>query len=87
MPNTLSAKLGVWNSRKTPQIVAVEPWADDYTLMPGEKLEIVAFGKIAVPWFIVVEWEGTSQIYCNDTDDFKVMQGDRQLECGHQRQP
>ena len=55
--------------------------------MPDEQLEIVAFGKTAVPWFIVVEWDGTTQVYCNDTDDFKVMQGDRQLECGHQRQP
>jgi hypothetical protein len=86
MPDPFTARLGVWNSRSAPQIVAVEPWAEDYTLMPGEKLEIVAFGKAAVPWFVVVEWDGTSQVYCNDTDDFKVMQGDRQLECGHQRQ-
>lgn len=81
-----STKLGVCNSRKTPQVVAVEPWANDYTLMPDEELEIVAFGNTAVPWFNVVESDGTTQVYCEDTVDFKVMQGDRQLKCGHQRQ-
>jgi hypothetical protein len=86
MSHLFNSKLGVRNSRKAPQIVAVEPWADDYTLLPGEELEIVAFGKKAVPWFNVVEWDGTTQVYCEETDDFKVMQGDRQLECGHQRQ-
>jgi hypothetical protein len=33
----------------------VEPWANDYTLLPEEELEIVAFGDDAVPWFNVVE--------------------------------
>jgi hypothetical protein len=81
-----TSKLGVWNSRSAPQVVAVEPWANDYTLLPGEKLAIMAFGEKAVPWFTVVEWDGTSQIYCEDTVDFKVLQGDHELECGHQRQ-
>jgi hypothetical protein len=39
-----------------------------------------------VPWFIVVEWDGITQVYCEDAADFKVVQGDRELECGHQRQ-
>lgn len=81
-----ASKLGVTNSRNGPQIVAVEPWANDYTLLPGEQLEILAFGKIASPWFNVVEWDGTTQVYCEETSDFKVLQGGRELECGHQRQ-
>ena len=79
-------KLGVWNSRKAPQVVAVEPWANDYTLLPGEELEIVAFGKTAMPWFNVVELDGTTQVYCEETSEFKVVSGGRELECGHQRQ-
>lgn len=67
-------------------MVAVEPWANGFTLLPGEKLEIVAYGETAVPWFYVVEWDGVTQVYCEDTTDFKVVQGDRELECGHQRQ-
>ena len=86
MPSHRS-KIGVSNRRDAPQVVAVEPWADDFTLMPGEELEIVAYSDSAAPWFFVVEWKGTSQIYCNETDDFEVLQGGVRLECGHNRQP
>ncbi len=86
MSSIFVSTLGVCNSRKSPQIVAVEPWADDYTLMPGEELEIVAFGRTVAPWFNVVNWDGTTPVYCEETDDFKVMQEDHELECGHQRQ-
>jgi hypothetical protein len=81
-----SSRLGVCNARKAPQVVAVEPWANDYTLLPDEKLEVIALGKSAVPWFVIVESDGATQIYCEDTDSFKVLQGERELECGHQRQ-
>ena len=80
------SKLGVRNSRKSPQVVAVEPWANDYTLLPDEELEVIAFGENALPWFYVVEWDGATQVYCENAVDFKVVQGDRELECGHQRQ-
>jgi hypothetical protein len=81
------SKLGVSNRRDEPQVVAVEPWGEDFTLMPGEELEVVAFGASAMPWFHVVEWAGTSQVYCEDANDFEVLQGGVQLECGHNRQP
>ncbi len=84
--HSLSSKLGVCNGRNAPQVVAVEPWGEDFTLMPDENLEIVAFGDVAVPWFNVVQWDGTSQVYCEDTIDFKVFQKGRELKCGHQRQ-
>jgi hypothetical protein len=83
---SFSSKFGVWNARKVPLVVAVEPWANDYTLLPDEKLEIIAFSDTAVPWFNVVEWDGTTQVYCEDTADFKVVKGGLELECGHQRQ-
>ena len=81
-----SNKLGISNSRTVPRIVAVEPWADDYTLLPGEELVVIAYGKNTVPWFYIVEWDDTTQVYCQETADFKVMQGERELECGHNRQ-
>src|SRR6516164_7309542 len=81
-----SSKLGIWNTRKATLVVVVEPWARDYTLLPEEKLEVMAFGDTSVPWFNVVERDGTTEIYCEDTSDFKVVQGDRELQCGHQRQ-
>ena len=85
--NSTTAKLGLSNQRKRPQIVAVEPWANDYTLLPGEELEIVALGEGAMPWFHVVEWDGTTQVYCEETAQFKVLQHGVELECGHNRQP
>lgn len=48
---------------------------------------VPAFGQTAFPWFHVVEWDGTTQVYYEETVDFKVLQGDRELECGHQHQP
>jgi hypothetical protein len=81
------AKLGVFNERQTPHIICVEPWANDYTLMPREDLVVVAFNEESVPWFNVVEGEGWSQVYCEQASHFQVFQGDRELECGHNRQP
>jgi hypothetical protein len=80
------SRLGVSNSRSMPHVVAVEPWAFDYTLLPGEELVIVAFGDNELPWFNVVESDGATQVYCENTADFKVMQKNRELECGHNRQ-
>ena len=79
------SKLGISNSRKTPLEVLVEPWAFDYTLMSGEELQIVAFGESNAPYFNLTEWDDSIQVWCEATDSFQVMQGDRELECGHQR--
>lgn len=78
-------RIGIQNSRSTPRAVYVEPWGPDYTLMPEERLEIFAYGDTAMPWFHIVESEDGVQVYCEETAIFKVMQGDRELECGHQR--
>jgi hypothetical protein len=75
MPSYTS-KLQVQNRRGSPHVVAVEPWGEDFTLHLGEELEITATGDDQTPSFVLVEWDGSSQVYCNDTDDFKVMQGD-----------
>lgn len=80
------AKLFISNKRDIPHVVAVEPWGEDFTLLPGETLEVVAFGVEATPWFHLVEWDGESQVYCEETLDFKVLQCGVQLECGHNRQ-
>jgi hypothetical protein len=53
--------------------------------MPGEALDIIATG--GRPYFNVHESEAATQVYCEDTDEFKVMQGGRELKEGHQRQP
>jgi hypothetical protein len=81
-----SQKIGVRNSRANPHVIYVEPWAGDYTLLPGEEVVVLALSNTGIPWFNLVESEGATQIYCEETDDFKVLQGGRQLNCGHNRQ-
>jgi len=82
-----TSRIGISNSRKVPLVVAVEPWANDYTLLPGEELQVVAIGTDKSPWFEVVEWDEACQVYCNDADSFRVTQNGVELQCGHNRQP
>ena len=83
---TFSTRLEVSNSRKTPHVVVVEPWANDYTLLPDEELVIEVFDNNEMPWFHVREWDGTTQVYVQTGSDFRVKQGSHELECGHNRQ-
>lgn len=83
-----AAKIGVINSRDCSQsrVVYVEPWGEDYTLLPGEELEIVATGPNSPPWFNVVEWDQATSVYIEgDCADFAVYQAGQRLECGHNR--
>ncbi len=69
---------------KRSRLVAVEPWGNDYTLLPGEELEVVAESDTdEMPWFIVAESNGDTAVWCEETDVFTVLQGGVELECGH----
>ncbi len=80
-------KFQVHSRRTAPHVVAVEPWGADYTLLPGESLEVVAFGDEVVPTFELVECNDCSQVYCNDALTYEVMQNGVVIPCGHNRQP
>jgi hypothetical protein len=79
------AAIEVSNDQDAPQVVYVEPWGSDYTLLPQEKLQVVAFGSTRTPWFTFAEADDAIQVYCEDADDFQVYQDGKLLECGHQR--
>jgi hypothetical protein len=83
-----TAKIGVRNSPDSScsRVVYVEPWGEDYTLRPGEQLEIIARGGASPPWFHVVESDGVTSVYVEgDGEDFAVWQDGRRIECGHNR--
>jgi hypothetical protein len=81
-----SACMRVQNSTERPRIVWVEPWAEDFTLLPGEELEIVARNNSEQPWFYVVEWPESTQVYLEAaSSDFEVFQTGKRLELGHNR--
>lgn len=69
------------------RVVYVEPWGRDYTLLTGQELEISAFGDKRLPWFAIVEWDGETQVYCEDAWEAVVRQAGEELQCGHNRQP
>ena len=76
----------VSNSRSVPHLISVEPWGADYTLLPGESMEVIAYGDIRAPWFELVEGSRHSQVFCESAVTFEVMQNGVVLECGHNRE-
>jgi hypothetical protein len=83
-----AAKIGVINGRDSSRsrVVYVEPWGEDYTLRPGEELEIVAWGESVPPWFNVVEGDTATSVYVEgDCKEFAVHQAGQQIQCGHKR--
>ena len=83
---TYRASLGFSNSRVSAHVVIIEPWAEDFTLLPGEAMTLIAHGNSAIPSFEIVELDGASQVFCNAASDFQALQGHVRLECGHNRQ-
>jgi hypothetical protein len=81
------AQIRFKNDTLGPRIVWVEPWGEDYTLFPGQWLEIVARGESEVPRFDVVEYEEGFQVWVEGCAfDYDVLQDGARVECGHQRQ-
>jgi len=63
--------LPIRNGGSQPLRVAVEPWANEYLLPPGERLEVIATAPESMPTF-EIEWtehvmvvyvEGTGALY------------------------
>jgi hypothetical protein len=88
--STYAARIGFTNNHDRPHVVWIEPWAEDFTLLPSESVEIHAWCKSELPWFHVDETKHHTQIDIQVLDlfnaGFEVIQNGRQLECGHQRQ-
>ena len=86
------AKIGISNDESQLRVIWVEPWPHDFTLLPGESLEIQVRSFVAQPWFNVVETDRNTQVYVelplSDLMDAKVevYQGTTLLEPGHNRQ-
>jgi hypothetical protein len=81
-----SAKIEVSNDTKEPRIVWLEPWAEDYTLLPKEVLLILARSESEQPWFHVVIGEKHTQVYSEAGDMAEVFQNGISLSCGHKRE-
>ncbi len=88
-PGTYSARIVIQNQTEWPRVVFVEPFGEDFTLLPGESLDVVARGSRGeeLPYFQVWETVDTSSVWIEgDFREYDVLQGGIKLECGHQRQ-
>lgn len=91
-PPRFSARITIRNCGQRPRIVWVEPLPEDFTLLPQEELEIVAWHPSKVPSFDMLEYDGptdsATQVYPEivDTDHYEVTQNGVKLASGHNRQ-
>lgn len=79
--------IGIWNDRPRPHVVWIEPWGEDYTLLPGEKLLITTSDSNdgITPVFNLVETEGNTQVYVERLTYPKLEIDGVAIECGHNR--
>ncbi|MBI1852615.1 MAG: hypothetical protein HYR85_19910 [Planctomycetes bacterium] len=84
MPTT---QLRVKNDRGRPHIIWIEPWAEDYTLAPGDELRFDAEGPAETPWFELVESENQLSIFVNGGGAVihSILVNDRPVPCGYNR--
>jgi hypothetical protein len=82
------SRLGITNYGTAPLIVMVEPWANDFTLLPGESLDIIAWGFTEDSYFNLAHGGDPDYlpVYIEGPcEDWAVYQGDTELQCGHNR--
>jgi len=82
------AKLKIENKVNHPIVIIIEPWANDYCILPEETFEITALSdKMDVDfYFHVVYSEKQIDVWAEGhCDDFSVMLNGQELECGHNR--
>jgi hypothetical protein len=92
------ARIVVSNDAKRPCVVWVEPWAEDFTLLTGENLEVLVRSSLAPPWFQLVHHDDSIQVYVEieaagtpteiylEQCALEVVQNDKPIHCGHNRQ-
>jgi hypothetical protein len=85
----VKTKLVANNFRRDGRTVTVwiEPLGEDYTLLAGESLEIIAKGRGFTPWLDVSNVEsGLSVVIEGGPQEFEVFQNGERIECGHNRE-
>lgn len=84
-----SFSIEIWNDRPRPHVVWIEPWANDVTLLPGQRLVVTNHSSELAekPHFVLVETDGNTQVYVEHGDYPELLlDGVPPDECGHNRQ-
>jgi hypothetical protein len=85
--NQYPSKISFSNESPHPRVVWIEPWAEDFTLLPKESLAVHASSKNEIPWLGIIEWDDCqTQIYVEPLEvSYTIVQAGRQLTSGHNR--
>ncbi len=77
----------ITNRQRTPLTLLIEPWGEDYTLLPDETFDVVAEHFSEDFYFHWVTNDDFTQVYAEGDREATVgvYQGERLLECGHNR--
>jgi hypothetical protein len=79
----------IYNDRRRPHVVWIEPWAEDYTMLPNQQLTVTTSGpkKHSGPLFELVETRGNTQVYVDARLIVpEVLIDDVAVKVGHNRQ-
>jgi hypothetical protein len=87
VPKPATSKLVLESHQDQPRKVLVDPWAADYIIFPGERLEIEAEGDGGIPWFIVDEYDHTIWVHLENTSSFVVSHDGKPVDPGWNREP
>jgi hypothetical protein len=86
----LVSQVALTNVTDSLQVIWLEPWGEDYTLYPGESIELIAEAFPDPPAFEFHECPNGLQVFVEGLIggdyDFRVLQNGVTLQCGHQRQ-
>jgi hypothetical protein len=84
--STPEHKLHVTNDLPAVITLWLEPWGEDYIMLPDETFEVVAKGTAAEFYFHVIYNAADIKVYAEGScDAISMFQDGRQLECGHNR--
>lgn len=75
----------ITNRNPAPLTLWIEPWGEDYTMRPGEVLEVVAEDLSEAFYFHFVYSEDGIQAYAESCGEVRVYQNGTALQCGHGR--
>jgi hypothetical protein len=68
----------------TARVIIVEPTAEDFTLLPGDTFTITVESENNESHFIVHSAGNRIHVYY-EGESYVISDGDRKLECGHNR--
>ena len=83
----MSNRIDIRNDRQYPVTVWVEPWGEDYTLLPGESYSFTA-ATPAEGFHYSINWQDRDmQLYADvGCEEVLATHNSVELSCGHNRQ-